>query len=374
MLTQLAVSSKEVFSALGALVAGTLLDEISKKPQREIAGSDAASRFDYQKDWAFCQLIRKHLEGENYLIAFEFHDDVLFLSPADQPTVAQFNQVKTSKSANPRKLSALTVRPKGNASILGKMCGNFDGICTDHDVRIVLVSNNAFEFADANVCAADLDEKFKKRLLTKLQSEVDGFAEEQLEKLHFHVSDISLVAMSSFLEGEAMELFSSKFGEDHGLNIRTWIRLLKSEIARKNNFPSDQISNSGELIDKKCVDHAFVESTLVLVKSKTRETLDVATILKVLGDAGWQDVELLRLQKKLSEVSADFYDPTNLEVANISEIMWSCVTDWSGAPPGLATFVDESTDVVMSSSHIESFYKQIDYLRALSVLAFYEKI
>ena len=355
-------------------MAGTLFDDLAKKPQRETAGSDAASRFDYQKNWAFCKLMRKHRDGESYLIAFEFHDDVLILTPSGQPSEAQFTQVKTSKSALPRKLTTLTSRPGGNASILGKMCANFDGICADHEVKIVLVSNNAFEFSDANVCAADLDEKFKKRLLTKLQSEVEDFTEEQLKKLHFHVSDVSLTAMQSFLEGEAVELFSTKFGEDHGLNVRTWIRLLQSEITRRNNFPSDKITDADQLVAEKCIDDQFVEATLTHVHGKARQGLDIATVLKVLGEANWAEFELLRLQKRISEASADFFDPLNFEVQEIAENMSQCASDWSNSPPGLAAFVEQSVDAVMQNSEIDAFYKRNDYLGALSCLIYYEKI
>ena len=106
----------------------SLLTDLTSKPQREVAGSDAASRFDYQKNWAFCQMMRKHIADESYLIAFEYHDDALFLSPADHPTSAEFVQVKTSAGSKPRTLSSITTRPNGNASILGKMFSNFDGV------------------------------------------------------------------------------------------------------------------------------------------------------------------------------------------------------------------------------------------------------
>lgn len=126
----------------------SLISDLTSKPQREIAGSDSAARFDYQKDWAFCRMMRKHMGGESYLVAFEYHDDVLFLTPSDAPTSAEFFQVKTSSSSSPRRLSSLTTRPRGKESIIAKMFTNFDGICASHDVRIILVSNNAFEFAD----------------------------------------------------------------------------------------------------------------------------------------------------------------------------------------------------------------------------------
>lgn len=43
-----------------------LISDLTSKSLREIAGSDSAVRFDYQKDWAFCRMMRKHMGGEDY--------------------------------------------------------------------------------------------------------------------------------------------------------------------------------------------------------------------------------------------------------------------------------------------------------------------
>ena len=351
-----------------------LLSDLKSKPQRETAGSDAASRFDYQKNWAFCQMMRKHIADESYLIAFEYHDDVLFLSPADHPTNAEFFQVKTSSASSARTLSSITTRPKGNASIVGKMFSNFDGVCSSHDVRVVLVSNNAFEFADTKLCAKDLDEKFRKRLLDKLTDEMPGFDEKGLEKLHFLVTGVSLEAMQSFLQGEAVELFCHKFGEDHGLNIRTWIRLIQGEIIRCNNHPSDTITTTDELIEKKCIGQALVEGTLNHMHAKTRQTLNVATLSSYLSAAGWDMADLMRLQKRLPEASTDYYNPLNGEVKYIADKMRAEITDESSSTIDLNAFLEKCVDVAMGDGIIATIYQQSDYLRALGAIVYYDEI
>lgn len=353
---------------------GSLFADLTSKPQRETAGEDAAARFDYQKDWAFCQMMRKHIANQSYLIAFEYHDDVLFLSPADHPTSAEFCQVKTSSASSPRKLSSLTTRPKGKLSILGKMFSNFEGICSSHDVRVVLVSNNAFEFADSELCAKDLDEKLRKRLLEKLKAEVPGFDEKRLEKLHFLVTGVSLEAMQSFLEGEAMALFCDKFGEDHGLNIRTWVRLIKSEIARRNNFPSDKIKNADELIAKKCIGQPFVEETLNVIHSKARHPLDVSAIVNHLISSGCSSVDVMKLQKNIPAASTDFYNPLNKEVRQITDVMRTSVHGNGGAPLDLKDFIEKVVDEVQKSDSVNNIYKQKDYLRALGALVYYDTV
>ena len=353
----------------------TLFSELTSKPQRETAGSDSATRFDYQKDWAFCRMMRKHIKGEDYLVAFEYHDDVLFLTPYNAPKKAEFFQVKTSSSPNPRKLTTLTTRPGGKSSILAKMFSNFDGICASHDVKVILVSNNSFEFADKETCATDLDEKFRKRLVKKLTDEVAGFTEDRLEKLHFIVTGVSLEAMQSFLEGEAMELFCDKFGEDHGLNIRTWVRLIKSEMARKNNYPSDKVESTDELISKKSIDQKLVDKTLELMHAKTRQPPNMSHINSYLEKAGWNLVDILSVEKNMAVAHKDYYDPTNSDVRIISqEIMKLVFEEDSGKVRELSEFLLGALKNIEENKTVFSAYKKPGYVWALGILVYYEAI
>lgn len=353
----------------------SLLSELTSKPQREIAGSDSAARFDYQKDWAFCRMMRKHMGGEDYLVAFEYHDDVLFLTPSDAPTSADFFQVKTSSSSSPRRLSSITNRPKGKDSIIAKMFTNFDGICASHDVRVILVSNNAFEFADKESCAKDLDIKFRQKLCEKLKDEIPDFDEAGLEKLHFLVTGVSLEAMQSFLEGEALKLFCDKFGEEHGLNIRTWVRLVKGEIARKNNYPSDEIKDAEDLILRKCVSHSFVEDTLKTMHAMTRQPPNIAVIAAYLASAGWKQVDIMFLEKKITEAHRDYYNPTNIDVKNIVEFMKPQVFAAEGGEPReLSDFLLDVANELANDQSVFSPYRQRGYLWALGVIVYHDAI
>ncbi|MEH2489794.1 dsDNA nuclease domain-containing protein [Bradyrhizobium sp. AZCC 2230] len=157
----------------------SLLEALVEKPQRETSGSDTSARFDYQKGWAFCQMLRRHMEQADYLVAFEFHDDVVFLTPSAAPTRAEFFQVKTSSSASPRKLAGLLSRPKNSNSILGKMFLNFDGLLSEHELQVILVSNIAFEFAGNDISATELPTSLRTKIIEKLKDEISGFAEDQ---------------------------------------------------------------------------------------------------------------------------------------------------------------------------------------------------
>ncbi len=99
------------------------------------------------------------------------------------------------------------------------MCLNFEGVCSGHDLRILLVSNIAFEFADKDICAKDIEEKYRTKIRNKLQAEIPTLTDEQFNGLHFMISGVSIDKMQTYLAGQAMELFKTHFGEGMASNI-----------------------------------------------------------------------------------------------------------------------------------------------------------
>ena len=352
------------------MLVGDLLNKLIAKPQREIAGSDTASRFDYQKNWAFCQMLRRHMEGADYLVAFEFHDDVVFLEPSASPSTVEFFQVKTSSSAKPRKLAALTSCGSTSNSILGKLFKNFTGIWSSHTVKVVLVSNVAFEFAESNLAAEHIDPKYRKKIVEKLKAELPDFVEAQFDSLHFIVTGVSIEAMHSFLHGEAMHFFKHEFGEDHGLNVHSWVRLVQSEIARKNNYPSDKIADVPELVNKKCVGRDFVKDSLSVVRARTRPASDLAIVNEELKKAGWNSTELMRLSKRFPTVTADYVDPTNQEAAELVQKIEQLLAD--NSDPSLSALVVAAEKEILPT--LTWPYGERTYIAAMCILVFHEKI
>jgi hypothetical protein len=348
-----------------------LFEELLEKTQRETAGSDSSSRFDYQRSWAFCEMLRRHMDNADYLVAFEFHDDTVFLTPSDIPTSAEFFQVKTSKSANARKLADFTARPKNSSSILGKMFQNFEGICSVHMVKVILVSNVAFEFSDKSVSAKDLAPKFRDKIKERLTKEIPKFSEAQIDYLHFYVTGVSIDAMQSYLHGEAMSLFKARFGEDHGCNVHSWVRLLQSEIARKNNYASDQVKTVNDLISKKCIARQAVDDSLALISAQRKSLPNMALVYSELKGAGWSPRDLMRLNKKMSQAASDYTDSTNLEAAKIIERLESLYHDQPNEID-LPVFVGLAEQALLEGLSVP--YNDRAYLAALSVMVYHEEI
>lgn len=353
----------------------SLLDDLVGKPQRETAGSSAASRFDYQKNWAFCEMLRRHMENADYLVAFEFHDDVVFLEPSANPTSADFAQVKTSSSATPRKIIDLftrkTLKDKSKAnSILGKMCLNFGGVCSGHEIRILLVSNVAFEFADRDICAKDIEKTYRTKIKDKLLAEIPSLTDDQFDRLHFMVSGVSIDKMQTYLNGQAMELFKTHFGEDHGLNVHNWVRLVQGDIARKNNHPSDEIASADDLIAKKCIGRSYVNDTLAVV-AKSKRTLDMAIVNSELGAAGWSGTDLMRLGKIFPDATYDYTDGANAVVGDIVSKLEALFGQMNDDGIALAAFCIEAAIIGATLPHP---YNSKPYITALAILVFNEKI
>jgi hypothetical protein len=110
------------------LLSPSLLDQIVQVAPREVSGSRSSNRSDYQKSWAFCLLLKLHRTGNDYLVLFDYHDDVVVLDSSSNPAAMDFYQVKTKKSGN-WTATLLLKREKGANdqplnSITGKMYAN----------------------------------------------------------------------------------------------------------------------------------------------------------------------------------------------------------------------------------------------------------
>ena len=101
-----------------------LINEIQKvlienKPT-EKGGAINEERLTFQKDWAICKLIELHKNQEDYLMIFEYHDDILILDSCENPTLISFYQIKTKTTGHWRTASLLEKQKKPN-SYLGKL-------------------------------------------------------------------------------------------------------------------------------------------------------------------------------------------------------------------------------------------------------------
>ena len=159
-----------------------LKSKVFLKNPRENAGPKTSNRYDFQKDWAICKLIELHQTNKEYLLCFEFHDDIIVFDSIDNPKKVNCYQVKTKDTPH-WNLSKLTFREKGGKhSILAKLHQHFeeygDGVeslnfVTNSKIKGKLSNNfecvNLGEFTLQDLCAKDL-----KSITDKLSLELNN--------------------------------------------------------------------------------------------------------------------------------------------------------------------------------------------------------
>lgn len=161
-----------------------LKSKIFLKQPRENDGSKTSNRYDFQKDWAICKLIELHSKLDDYLLCFEFHDDIIIFDSTTDPKSLKCYQVKTKDSPH-WLISALTAQKPSKSgaqpSILAKLYlhlseygTNVDSLCfvTNSKLKATLANNSDClslgTFQLKELCDADL-----KKLSDKLEVELN---------------------------------------------------------------------------------------------------------------------------------------------------------------------------------------------------------
>ena len=71
-----------------------LASKLVETPEREKAGADTASRYEFQTFWGLALLFQHHGPNAEYAIVFEFHDDIALFDHPSVPTQVRFYQVR----------------------------------------------------------------------------------------------------------------------------------------------------------------------------------------------------------------------------------------------------------------------------------------
>jgi hypothetical protein len=175
------------------------------KQPRENAGSRTSNRYDYQKDWAICKLTELHASGGDFLLSFEFHDDILVFDSSTAPSEINCFQIKSKekKGWTPKELYTGKKGKRGDSySFLAKLYLHLK----DHQANVAGLSfvTNSFvksKLKDDSECSAvesfmlgDLSEDVLKKLCDQMKmdlktQDLDDFC--KVTKIHQHQLDIN---------------------------------------------------------------------------------------------------------------------------------------------------------------------------------------
>lgn len=250
---------------------------ISIKP-RERSGSKSSNRFDYQKDWAICKIIELHNRGTDYLIAFEYHEDIIILNSSTTPDRISFYQVKTKERGN-WTLNALLKRESlyldAGHSYLGKLYSNKINFHTETE-SLNFVSNARFKFEMKEIngksihmnriCCSELSEESLRRIQYAIIEEYELSKELDFEEISFfEVTDLSIENHTEITRSRLAE-FIEKIFPDTRYQITPIYQSIFDEVRRKSN-QERALDSFHDLVNKRAIRREDFNKILATINS-----------------------------------------------------------------------------------------------------------
>lgn len=263
------------------------------------------------------ELIEYHLEGKDYVFAFEFHDDILILDSEDSPSSLQFVQVKTKTTGQKWSVRELTKSEKGKngnpdkLSIIGKLYENKKNF-SSHSSQLRFVTNAYFSFIDpAPITTADrLEKDVQDKITNAVQSQI-GAGYVDLSALRLERSSLSVDDHEKHIRGILHNFFEKLFGSDHGIPVTPWYQSISDQIKVKNNYPSEEIRSFDDLIRNKCITKSEIEDFVRRVSRSHNSSDNWGLIKSQLQREGLGLQELIKLQNGWKKYTSDRLDYDN---------------------------------------------------------------
>ncbi|HKY96601.1 MAG TPA: DUF4297 domain-containing protein [Gemmatimonadaceae bacterium] len=291
---------------------------------REDSGGEASDRFDFQKNWALCELLRLHETGSDYCMVFERHEDVLVLDSAHTPTQIEFVQVKSTRRSH-WTIGQLLQRETGatgkKGSILGKLVGNYVKY-RPITKALSLVSNACFrvELADGSdsttqdlVPIANAASNTQRRLRRSLSTELAPSSVPPYESVTFLVRsavplrDHDIHAMGRIADYLAKRSPTSSFP------VLAIYKNFFAEVRRRNN-DRHQCRTVAEFLERRGITSTeFERMVRVATRIPLIDTLWTALDAELVLE-GFDFGTRLRLRRAHTEYELAVLDPANVAV------------------------------------------------------------
>lgn len=342
----------------------TIQSDLISVSQTETAGSRSPARFAYQRNWALAELIEYHLEGKDYVFAFEFHDDILILDSEETPSNLQFVQVKTKTTGQKWSIPQLTKSEKGKngnpdkLSIIGKLYENKKSFA-GHSSLLRFVTNAYFSFTDpAPVTRADqLNKEAQDKITNAVQVQL-GTSTVDLSSLQIEQSSLSVDDHEKHIRGILHNFFEELFGSKHNIAVSPWYQSISDQIKVKNNYPSEQIKSFDDLIRNKCITKAEIEDFIQRVNRSHNSSDNWDIIKSQLQTEGTAMQELIKLQRSWQKYTTDRLDYDNNVLKSLEIDIANAVYATSlGATPALKDVISNvRKDIIEKLAKVASIF------------------
>lgn len=269
-------------AALGGRMGESMLEVFTSTKPRETAGATTSNAYDFQKSWALCELIQLHLDDADYLMVFDFHEDVVVFDGEDAPTHSDFYQIKSKSTDGNWTINALTKRDQKKPNALSKL----EKLYSSHEKfgdrasALFFVSNQGFSVKPANgrrniavshVRFLELSTIDKSKICDALYPEPAPSCDlSGLYKLALLRCDLSPGNHRTHTKGRLVEFFDARHPGCQ-VDIALAYRTLTDEIARRTAF-HEPCNSLDELKENKALGKSgFGAIISVLVTRRSRQ-------------------------------------------------------------------------------------------------------
>ena len=292
----------------------TLINKLRQIAPRENSGSVSSNRFDYQKDWAICKLIELS-EKKDFLLAFEFYEDIIVFDSSSSPNTIDFFQVKT-KGKGKHSISTLLSKKNGS-SILGKLFKNklnFHSetnslnIVSNCDYKVKLQSGQDVGIL---ICCNEISAEERKNIAEKLSEELNiEWVKEYLDIIFFERSDLTKEHHSDLTQQRLNKFIERKY-ENIKYNPSLAYSTIFDEIKRRNNTERT-ISTFEELVKYKSISKTEFDEMVRIVASEPNRLQSLKSEILNRLDSENIPMNFRRFfQKNWVGIEAEYINPNN---------------------------------------------------------------
>jgi len=358
----------------------SLRDTFTDVRPRETSGSRSADRFDYQKAWGLCRLLELHESGEDYVIVFDLHDDVVVFDSETDPTGIAFYQIKTNTKGPwtvTQLLATKTGKESRTPSILAKLYSNRIAFRA-YTKRLTFVSNAfvAFTLKDrsspadqAEIAFWRISDNEQTTIENKLREQCQESGDLELQSLmFFEQSAISLLDHAGHTKGKITE-FLERLLPGSALRPGLVHRSLAGEITRRNN--SLEVCNSFEdVCKKKALSRSAVDVLLQSMGVYDDETQIWTQIENRLNSEQYPFPALTSLRIRWQALQAARTDSGNLQLRELGRQVSSQVEN---TEPSESSRLTEILTLALRAIRSDKTWATFDDddIRALALVSIY---
>ncbi|CAM4279124.1 dsDNA nuclease domain-containing protein [Zobellia nedashkovskayae] len=348
----------------------SLIEKLRKVAPRENSGSISSNRFDYQKDWAICKLLELSVD-KDFLLAFEFYEDIIVFDSSSSPNIIDFYQVKT-KGKGKHSIATLLSKKKGS-SILGKLFNNklnFNeeantlSIISNCDYKLNLETG---ENIGISVCCSELNKGEREKIAKELGKELNiSWLKEYFDILFFEKSELTIEHHSDITQQKLNKYIESKY-PNIKYNPTLAYSTIFDEVKRKNNIEKP-ISTFDELVKYKSFSKTDFDKMIQIVASEPNRLEKLKSeILNRLDSENAPMTFRRYFQKNWSNVEIEYLKTNNLLFTKIEKVIHKVIDDNETLlNNSLLNSMEKVLEIVMTNKPIkEQLIFDKDYIRIM---------